>query len=1014
MVFLVKLVFVRFFVRSLVFSWWCAFRATTHEAAAHGRVVQISGNAGEWTNGDDLDNAARVRLHKEARTNRHKAGGGKKRKVQPGPRDPPPPPRRWEELDPQEFPPLGPDDPGDEPEAPPPAPPVVLPDPIHRYAISAHHRMAWNGSHVLVRTDNGYVDPRGTIHPHSCPDRTIVVGGKGGPGWCIEHDPDNPPVTHSLLNPIVPFTLPAWSYLGQAIPATRGFWFTPSRADLAAEFPSTGRVDHARVKAATAYLTKKYVPLGMPMSVVKGCVDHWLYHECEARANLLESTATLRALGNGVISAADAGITRQCARLQINTDFNGWYRENGVECVIPDDYAFKRIYTVIGTGCEVDVDEGVYPRFATQRAPDALAKYYRTVFCSFQGNCEPFLLYDVTANNAAKAVKRLLGARENEELYYRSQASVLAALDSKGLIRGGILKELKVVRRGVQRPYLYEQSVGAWEVGRGVHSHLVDYGGLSAAVAKPFFRGARQLLARCNRTYLTRFVERLLTLTPASAFGDLGRSLGSHIARAGRDVSEWAHWDYYSGFCNYLEHLETDVGRLTNAEINHAKKALRLAYVTNVIFHHDDDIMVERLNGAVKRELAKYGKVPRIYVSYQAGCMYANELPELVKVAFDAPFHFAKGELVPGLAVRIHIMAKPRDDAMSILFGQLMEATMSEDTLVVVIYSDDSVYAGRVNGESFGFNVDISSCDASNNSLVFGLTGSCLAGFSLRRARGLIKQCMLPITIRNPNNAAEKLVVRFHSAFEGSGTVLTTVLNHVASFLIAVGVATQLSAGLPPDEAIVRGAMITGHKVTVDSWCEDGCPVFERIQFLKHSPIMATTGEWVPTLNIGCVLRSLGSIEGDLEPKHFGVTAAEFALIPIQDRMDRFLGGVVRGLVHEPKSRVLDALRSRFVVTGETALDTRRGVTEVSGPVPSCDYERSVSLGVDRAISLKDRSNRVLCEESFCRRYGITQGDVDELVGHIQQTKLGSVSVTCATTNFYRVDYGVPPIGLHQ
>lgn len=966
---------------------------------------QLSGSHGEWTMGDDLDHPARVRVNKEARTNRHRSGGGPKRKVQHGPKasyaDAA---RRFQDLE-NRFDCLrdgAEPDPGEEPPAPVPRP-VML---VRTFAESPHHKYAWDGLQFLHRHRAHYLDPSGRICVHHVQDGTVIRGPEGGDGWALQGDDGRPMMEWSLKNPIVPFETPAWEHLGQAIPAERGLRLKMAVRAIAVEFPSSGRVDHARIKAVTAFLTKRYAALGCSNRVISGTVKWWLYHECLARSGLIESTAVHRVLGGVLVSPADAGIVRRCSLLRVQTDFTGQYREDGVECVLPDDYAFKRTYDVRGFGCTVDVENQVYPVFDTQKPPDGLAKYYRTVFCSFQGHCEPFLLYDVSANNATKAVKRLLAARDREPEYYVAQASVLRAISDKY-----ILKEvLDTLRIRVEHDVAANRS--HYVIGGPRANHHLDWVELERPERKPFRVAAKHLTARCNRTYVTRFVERMLALTPVGAFGDLGRAVQAHVAVAGANVREWAHWDYYAGFCNYLEYLETDVGRLTNADIDHVKKALRWAYVTNVVFHHDDDIMVERLNGAVKRELAKYGKVPRIYVSYQAGCMYANEIPELVKVALDAPFHYRAGELVPDLAVRIHIMAKPKDDSLSVCFSQLMEATLMEDTLVVVIYSDDSVYAGRVRGVSFGFNVDISSCDASNNSLVFALAGTCLAGFSKRRACGLLKQCMLPITIRNPNNPSEKLVVDFHSAFEGSGTVLTTVLNHVASYLIAVGVAIQLSSGLAPEPAIEAGAAMVGHKVTCESWCDDGAPVFEKIQFLKHSPVLSTTGEWVPTLNFGCVLRSLGSIEGDLEPKHFGVTPSEFRAIPIQDRMDRFLGGVIKGLVHEPESRVMCALRSRFVDRGETTLDIRRGVLEVSGSVPSSRYERSAFLGIGDAMRMKDRSKSVLCEESLCRRYDIAQGDIDELVGHILEMKLGSVSVTAAATNFYRVDYGVPTVGL--
>jgi hypothetical protein len=467
-------------------------------------------------------------------------------------------------------------------------------------------------------------------------------------------------------------------------------------------------------------------------------------------------------------------------------------------------------------------------------------------------------------------------------------------------------------------------------------------------------------------------------------------------------IQNTKHWAYYTSYVNFLEWADEYTGRLYASNIRHVRKKLRQQYVNGVLLHTSEDIMVTRLKACVKKEWAKRGKVPRLFVSYDAGCMYANELPEFVKVCMSKPFYFPRGTLSKTLEVTIHIMAKPKEDSMSKMFQEMIDATCTLNSMTVVIYSDDSVYSGNIDGKPFGFNVDISSCDSSNCSLTFAATGTLIANFNEDHAIGLIKQCMLPVTLLNPSDIREKIMIEFHSAFEGSGTVLTTILNHVASYLIAASCAVQMDLWDEPDDAIQHGASLVGHVVTVENWC-DGTPVYEKIQFLKHSPLRRADGAgWVPCLNYGCIFRSLGSVDGDLNAVHLGMSQSDFAVLPWADRFKQFVGSVVRGMVHEPASRVLSALRERFGNAGVT-------VNKFSYEEELMSAEQYSAAGVDLECLTfgADCGNIHVDESSLCRRYDITSADLDDLIAGIQSIRVGGDCVTEAVTRFFAVDYGL-------
>lgn len=104
----------------------------------------------------------------------------------------------------------------------------------------------------------------------------------------------------------------------------------------------------------------------------------------------------------------------------------------------------------------------------------------------------------------------------------------------------------------------------------------------------------------------------------------------------------------------------------------------------------------------------------------------------------------------------------------------------------------------------FGFNLDISSCDSSNSMVVFAQNGLQQAGLDVEHASsfaaGLIAQCALPTTLRNPlkGNRTEQLVVQPLTVFEYSGSTLTTVLNNIASTSIAVTVCDSIEWRVGP------------------------------------------------------------------------------------------------------------------------------------------------------------------------------------------------------------------------
>jgi hypothetical protein len=254
--------------------------------------------------------------------------------------------------------------------------------------------------------------------------------------------------------------------------------------------------------------------------------------------------------------------------------------------------------------------------------------------------------------------------------------------------------------------------------------------------------------------------------------------------------------------------------------------------------------------------------------------------------------------------------------------------------------------------------------------------------FNDAHATGLVAQCMKPITITNPVCTTEKVTVTFNRPVEGSGSVLTTILNHMASVFIAISSAVLICDDI--EWAITNGAMYVGHNITIDMCNHEGEFIVEKMQFLKHSYMECDDGIYRAKRNIGCTLRSLGSIDKILEPVHLGVTTAEFSQMTDLERMDRFIGSVIAAEIHQPECFILSALRKRFPpITSTVFLDT-------------CERHNFV-CGSDSTVTL----------ESMCRRYNFNAALASDFIELLMHLTVGDCVGHSILSQIYSVDYGL-------
>lgn len=717
--------------------------------------------------------------------------------------------------------------------------------------------------------------------------------------------------------------------------------------------------------------------------------------------------------------------------------------------------------------CFKAAEQASYPKFDTSE-PDANSfKYYRSVFMRIDGkDTKPFVTYSVNAKNACKALKRMAACRETQDydhylstLQYSAYAEVInrsgcvteylrdhSAFFDYGRARvrtGGFdcKPENPLVENIDYGTVIEKFTVGPdnWsDVNKGDGScyksvYLTPYFSRPSdpdlrplpnldykKPGDPVYRGPsmwdyfydpkrynstpgelRWWMAEAKGPTVYTGCSAELNAIHQCMFDGFKLLRDSHCRDTiDKYVRNEAGWLYFEGYDKFLTMMDCETDRSWHATIKHVKKFIRQLYVKEQRLHTPIDIMVKTVNAKVKKEFAKFGKVPRLFVTYDAGCMFANELPEYSKVCLDGTYSFNES----GTTVNVTIFAKPTTEKLKTHLNECILSMRRRNHLNVLIYSDDSVWSGNLNGVDFAFNVDISSCDSGNKMGTFGLVYDLLKNFRADLAVGLMAQCAQAITLVNPEKKDEVMKIQMATYFEGSGTVLTTILNHVAMYMISMaavaifGLRRHTVFNWTDVENMIKECGVCfGHVLTVEP-CLDGsqfCP--EKIQFLKRSPLQTVKGDYVPCLNYGTIFRGFGSLEGDMVAEMVGLSVEEFRVSSWSDRWEMFASRVIAGLVHEPGSLILDALRSRYQSTPKHF----NAWSEVEYGSDRLQYGGIVEAGG------YDGGKDVISSVSLARRYGCSVFDLEQLVSIIHASQFGDVIPSEAISCFANVDYGV-------
>jgi len=625
------------------------------------------------------------------------------------------------------------------------------------------------------------------------------------------------------------------------------------------------------------------------------------------------------------------------------------------------------------TGAPVEV-----PLFSTEGIGKETSVLY---YYLFAGEDNQFVWPSMSTSNLYGGLKRVLGERANERHLAAAHGRAYEALL-------------------VASPWA---ALSASEVGFLGCGTLYGHDGTEKCQCHsctPCVRGGAEvchcrecigLMDGFRETVVETVVQFLDPLMSRSRLEQLSAGVGwmAHIGvgRLRVGIKKALLWGYRHTHRKYLQGEHLQYLRESAAEIEHIKRDLRRSYVEGVRIHDMEGLMVGVPKVAPKLEWAKPGKAQRLVVGYDAGCMYRNEIPEFVKKCLDGVHVIRCG----GMTVSVYVVMKTDTKTLESAFRHADDVRTQEGEAVVVVHSDDMLLSFNWEGVAFTGNIDISSCDASNREYAFLLTHMMLRRFSAGAATGLIGQCQQGFRVVNPANPEETFVVTA-PVFEGSGTVLTTILNTGASLTIAFGMLHAVQRIHPRRvyflesdwSPVLQGAArATGYVVTIDLCQRDGDYVPELMTFLKHFWCKETQQV---ILCYGSMLRSLGTLRGSESHETFGLGPAWYANSTPAERAHRLCSGVVAGLVHEPPSVVMGALRARFNADGWVMADAA--------------YHRQIVQDTEARTIDVSRAVRA--------RYDLTSDEVIQLHDAVLQIRVGQTARLSAITKMMELDYGLP------
>lgn len=508
----------------------------------------------------------------------------------------------------------------------------------------------------------------------------------------------------------------------------------------------------------------------------------------------------------------------------------------------------------------------------------------------------------------------------------------------------------------VDQPFIFSSMLKDCPIIKEHHHYTSNFG--------PCFHG-KWLIYENTRRNLDLAFTRITNVRENAAKDTLLRAnlIRSHGRRTGRLL--------HSALGKIRERMRVPLLRIANvfeeqefySRVTHAKKRIRMLAMRELIDRAaGDTLFTEQIVGKIKLfERAKNGKYPRLIGDYSTpGSLLGGFLCEIAKENF--------GRFVTKRGFTSQYVSTADAD----VFREIGENLVSANTDTHFFFSDDGLF--NLRGEII--EMDISSCDISNAEPVFNSLISLFSDFPQFHEviKKCVDQCKLSIVLRDPCNHRTK--VRFKGVKPGtiaeprpieySGSVLTTLLNNIASMSIGLVMHARKARN---DASIHRCAIAAGYIVTLN---RRSC--LETAQFLKHSWFFCEDTNRVESfLNLGAMMRSFGTCQGDLPM--CGRTIAE--------RAHNWNSAVVAGYVHSGRTRVLQILQEKYNSRVDVNLPdyiTKHFTSGERGTVP---------------------------DSAVLRRYGITHAAWEHFISLLKCSSTGDVIKHDVLDQIYLVDYGL-------
>lgn len=360
-------------------------------------------------------------------------------------------------------------------------------------------------------------------------------------------------------------------------------------------------------------------------------------------------------------------------------------------------------------------------------------------------------------------------------------------------------------------------------------------------------------------------------------------------------------------------------------------------------------------------ELLPVNKYPRAIGDLTCpGSTALGYFMDWVKEAFQVPY------LVNGSTAQF--IKTPDHSILQEVFTKLIYS----DKLTFVYFSDDSCISVPCTDGTLMANLDISACDGSNFDPVFNILKEIMSVDSryIKDITDAFMQCKATCVVKAPDSKEKiKLTPKGHVLY--SGSVLTTTVNNMANSLIFLSIMKEYDPLRPLSkmemkDMIVNAAFRAGFILKIDE-----CTHHSGIQFLKHSPAIVNNTV-IPYLNIGTMLRGFGTYCGDLPGRK---------RLGILKRAQMFNSDVIKSWKHAGNTSIHRAFKKYHTVNS-----TLNIVIEMK--------------------SFNSISTDPIPDEEICRRYGLSQSELDELLYYISNCRVYDRVSCSAIDKILAKDYG--------